>query len=105
MGEHLASRRVASVLALASGLWISGCAATEAEGTDEPGIAYTAGAVLGQVVSGFFTGFFAGLAGQPQYAGGGTGYSPDYVYPSATSSTGYGHKVHHPPHHHHHRHR
>jgi len=106
MVERFSLRRAMVVLAVAGGLLIGGCATTEeAEDSGEPGVAYSVGAALGQVVSGFFTGFFAGLAGQPQYPSGYAyqsptystrGYVESYGRPVRTSSP-----VHHRPHHHH----
>jgi hypothetical protein len=98
MVERSSPRRAVVVLVVASGLWIGGCATTEAEDSGEPGIAYSVGAALGQVVSGFFTGFLAGWTGQPQEQSG-------YVYQSPTHSTGgyvqsYGRPVHTQPAHH-----
>jgi hypothetical protein len=104
MAERSSPRRAGVVLAVAGGLWIGGCATTDAEDTGEPGIAYSVGAALGQVVSGFFTGFSAGWTGQPQD-------QPGYVYQSPTYSTrsyvqSYGRPVQSPPaHRSHHRHR
>ncbi len=104
MVERSSFRRAMVVLAVAGGLWIGGCATTEdAEDTGEPGIAYSVGSVLGQVVSGFFTGFFAGWADQPQYQSGTVYQSPTYSSRGYVQS--YGRPVQAPPAHHrpHHR--
>ena len=97
-----ASRRLLPVLALASGLWMAGCATTETQDDDTPDIGTSIGTIAGQILGQVL----AGAAG----ALGGYAASPDDVVRSPTYSSRaytqtYSHPVHAPSHrgHRHHR--
>ena len=78
MRERPACRRLASITALAAGLWMAGCATTDAEGEPQPDIITGIATIAGQIVGGVLMGVAGALGGQPQ---------DDYGYRSPTYST------------------
>ena len=69
-------------MALAAGLWLGGCATTEAENGGAPDGAPSVAAIAGQFVGGVLAGFVGALGGYPQE--GEYARSPTY---SASAST------------------
>jgi len=108
MRERRASRRLASVTALAAGLWLAGCATTEAEGEGEaqPDIITGIATITGQIIGGVLMGVAGALGGQPQDAYGyrsptysTSAYRQTYAYPVYQPA-----RPRHSHHHHHHKH-
>jgi hypothetical protein len=78
MRERPACRRLASITAVAAGLWMAGCATTEAEGEGQPDLVTGIATIAGQIIGGVLLGVASTLGSQPE---------GEYAYRSPTYST------------------
>jgi hypothetical protein len=105
MYERPACRRLASIAALAAGLWMAGCATTEAEGEGPPDLVTGIAILAGQIIGGVLMGAAGALGGQPQDTYGYGYRSPTYSTTAYTQTYAQPARSQHSHHHHNHSHR